>query len=93
MEKYFDGVFISEDIGFEKPRIEFFNAVESTLGGIDKHDTLIIGDSLTSDMKGGIAYGIDTCFLNPSRKEIPEGMDVTYDIRSLSEIKNIVLRG
>lgn len=91
LEKYFDGVFISEDIGFEKPDINYFLNVEKRIGGLEKSSALIIGDSLTSDMKGGIAYGIDTCFVNPHGKEIPADMNITYNISSLSEIEKIVL--
>ena len=86
----FEAVFVSEEIGFEKPRTEFFDAVVSKIDGFDKSEAIIIGDSLTSDMQGGINYGIDTCWFNPLGKSAPENMNLTYVINSLSELKNIL---
>ena len=88
--KYFDGCFISEDIGYEKPDIRFFNKVESLIPNYDKEKAIIIGDSLTSDIKGGINAGIDTCWYNPKGKEIPKGMNITYVINDLSELEIIL---
>ena len=51
---YMDGVFISDEIGTEKPGIGFFTPVFAALQGIEKKDVLIVGDSLTSDMRGAI---------------------------------------
>ena len=86
----FEGVFVSEEIGFEKPRREFFDAVSAKIDGFDAKKAIIIGDSLTSDMQGGINYGIDTCWFNPAGKELPDGMNITYVINSLDELSNIL---
>ena len=48
-----DGIFLSEQLGYEKPNIEFFNQVFDALGPVDKSEVLIVGDSLTSDIRGG----------------------------------------
>ena len=88
--KYFDGVFISESIGHDKPSIEYFEAVERAIPDFDKSTTLVVGDSLTSDMKGGINFGLDTCWFNPNGKAHPEEMEITYEIKSLDEIYDIV---
>lgn len=77
IDKYFDGVFISDCIGCEKPAVEYFEYVEDHIGGFDKSRTLIVGDSLTSDMRGGLNYGIDTCWYNPERKVCPADMPLT----------------
>ena len=90
LRKYFDGMFISEEIGAEKPSVEYFNAVFNSIPEIDKSGTIIIGDSLSSDIKGGINAGIDTCWFNPQGKDAPEGMDITYIISKLSEIEDII---
>ncbi len=87
----FDGVFVSEEIGFEKPRVEFFDAVAAKIDGFSRDEAIIIGDSLTSDIQGGINYGIDTCWFDPHNKEVPAGMNITYVINSLSELENILL--
>ncbi len=90
LKKYFDKVFISEVIGFDKPSREYFEAVEREIPDFDKAKTLVVGDSLSSDIKGGINYGFDTCWFNPKGKARPEGMDITYEIKSLDEIFKIV---
>ncbi len=87
----FKGVFVSEEIGFEKPRVEFFDAVASRIEGFDRSGAIIIGDSLTSDIQGGINAGIDTCWYNKYRKDAPSGMDITYVINDLAEIEDIVI--
>ena len=90
LRKYFEDMFISEEIGAEKPTVEYFDIVFSRISNIDKEKAIIIGDSLTSDIKGGINAGIDTCWFNPHGKPAPEGMNITYIINKLSEIKNII---
>lgn len=90
ISKYFDKIFISEEIGFEKPKIEFFDAVSAQIPGFDKRKTLVVGDSLTSDIQGGINYGLDTCWFNPKGKAKPDGMDITYEISRLEEIYEIL---
>lgn len=62
--KYFENIFISETIGFEKPSKEFFNIVINNIVGFDIINSIIVGDSLTSDIKGGINAGIKTCWYN-----------------------------
>ena len=86
IDKYFDEVFISEDLGCEKPGVAYFEKVAELLGGIDKSKTVIVGDSLTSDIKGGIAYGIDTCWYNPSGKICPSDMSITFVAGSFDQI-------
>lgn len=89
IKQFISGVFVSEDIGFQKPRKEFFDHVFSHIGEIDKRKILIIGDSLTSDIQGGINAGIDTCWFNPNKKENSIGIIPTYEIAELSEIYNL----
>lgn len=90
LDKVFDSIFISEDIGAEKPSEEFFKVVFEELDITDKREVLIIGDSLTSDMKGGFLSGIDTCWYNPKGKENTLGIPVTYEIDDLDKIEDIV---
>ena len=92
IKDHFIKAFISEEIGYEKPRLEFFEAVAKIIPDFDKSKTVIIGDSLSSDMKGGIGFGIDTCWYNPKNKEIPDGMDINYTVKSFDDIRNIFLK-
>lgn len=91
ISKLFLDRFVSEEIGFEKPSVEYFNIVKSKIPNFDPKTTLVIGDSLTSDIQGGINAGLDTCWYNPQNKTAPEGMNITYIVNNLCEIEDIVL--
>lgn len=84
----FAHVFISEEIGAAKPHRDFFDHVFRVLGNPPKSEVLLIGDSLTSDMAGGIQYGIDTCWYNPTGKATQ--LPVTCQVKHLQEIPQIV---
>ncbi len=88
LETIFDGVFISEKVGYQKPKKEFFDAVTDALPEKDKSKILIIGDSMSSDILGGINAGIDTCWFNP-KKEKPK-YTPTYEINSLYELNKML---
>jgi 2-haloacid dehalogenase len=60
------------------------------LGNPDKKEVLIIGDSLTSDIQGGVNFGIDTCWFNSQRKPNETAMKITYEIYSLNELMHIL---
>ncbi|ERJ12230.1 YjjG family noncanonical pyrimidine nucleotidase [Haloplasma contractile] len=86
---YFESIIVSEEVGVSKPDPKIFEIALRTYN-IDKKKILIVGDSLTSDIQGGINYGIDTCWFNPHQKENSYGIKPTYEIYSLSELTNIV---
>ncbi len=87
---YIDYVAISEKIGYPKPDGRFFDYALNICGCTDKSKVIMIGDSLNADIKGGINYGIDTCWYNPHNTELPEGIRPTYIISDLKEILDIV---
>lgn len=89
IDKFITNIFISESIGFEKPDIRFFKYVMDTLQ-CDKYDVLIVGDSLSSDILGGVNAGIKTCWYNPSGKENKSAVVPDYMISDLREIYNCV---
>lgn len=84
----FDKVFISEEIGAAKPTRAYFDAVFSGLNQPARKSVLIIGDSLTSDIQGGIEYGIDTCWYNPGQK--PSELPITYQITRLKDLLTLL---
>ena len=90
LDNVFDAIFISEDVGYEKPDRKYFNHVFEALNITDKSEVLIIGDSLSGDMKGGYMAGIDTCWFNPSNAPNTLEIPVTYKIETLSELSDIL---
>ena len=87
---WMDGVFLSEELGAEKPSPAFFRQVFAALSDLDKEDMLIVGDSLTSDMKGGLAAGIPTCWYNPFHHPRPADMAIDYEIEDLHQVLKLL---
>jgi len=91
LNEYFQHVYISEKIGYSKPRKEIFEHIFKDIGGdIKKENALIVGDPLTSDIKGGNNFGIDTCWVNPQRLENDLDVKANYEIQSLLQLKEII---
>lgn len=88
--KYFSQIFISEEVGFNKPNKEFFHIVFQKIENKDKSKILIIGDSLTSDIKGGSLVGIDTCWYHTKKEENKANIKPTFTIQDWQEIKEIL---
>ena len=85
LKKYFKHLFISEEVGAQKPSKAFFDHVLKVVNPKDKSRILMIGDSLTSDILGGNNAGIDTCWVNRFDKEYGEIIP-TYQISSLLDL-------
>ena len=89
LDKVFDGMFISEEVGANKPDARFFEYVSEHIEGFQKERTLIIGDSQTSDIAGGNAFGIDTCWYSPNNAAAK--YEPTYTVDSLKKVLPIAL--
>lgn len=91
-----DGIFISEQIGFPKPNPEFFDYCmehmekEHSTKALDKRRILIVGDSLTSDIKGGIQAGIPTCWYNNKGAANHTYYKPDYEISCLNMLYDII---
>ena len=85
-----DGIFVSEKIGVDKPNVGFFDAVFKEIGPVNKDEVLIIGDSLSSDILGGMNAGIKTCWYNPRGEEKASKYRVDFEIKDLHEIYDIL---
>lgn len=85
-----DGIFLSEKIGVEKPDNAFFMNVFSQIHAEDLSTIMIVGDSLTSDIQGGMNAGIKTCWYNPRNNPIPNRYRVDYVIANLHELIDIL---
>ena len=86
----FDDVFISEELGVEKPGIGFFEKVWEKIGTYEPNEVMIIGDSLTSDMQGGNNAGILCCWYNPKGAVNDKGVRIDYEIEDLQKVRGIV---
>ncbi len=86
---YFQGMVISGEVGSAKPHAPIFDAAFEGMGSPAKEEVLIIGDSLSSDIRGGVRYGIDTCWYNPGGRPAPQDLPITYTIQSLDELANL----
>lgn len=88
---YFKHCFISEEMGCAKPEKRFFDLVAAAIPQFDPSAAIVIGDSLSSDIQGGINAGLDTCWYDPAGKPAPDGMAITYTVRDLAAIKDVIL--
>ena len=88
--KYFKRLFVSDAIDYQKPTKEFFEGCFCQIPNFKKEETIIIGDSLSSDIKGGCMVGIKTCWFNPKQIKNNTEFKADYEITSLDEIKNIL---
>lgn len=87
---YFEEIVISEEINISKPNPEIFAYTLDKMGQKDKSSVLMVGDSLTSDIRGGNLFGIDTCWYNPKEKLNDLEIIPTHEIRELKELHGLV---
>lgn len=90
MMKYLTHLFISEELGAPKPKKEFFDKCFERLGNISKDEVVLIGDSLSADISGGVAYGIKTIWFNYDKLPVTEDIKADIIVDSLAEIKNYI---
>lgn len=91
IDDYFDAIVISGEVGVSKPSPEIFDAVFDQLGGSGRDDAVIVGDSLASDMAGGINAEIDTCWYNPDGLVNESGLEISLEVRSLALLPQALL--
>lgn len=89
---YFEKVFISQEIGHNKPSKEYFERCFSLIPGFEAEKTIMVGDSLTSDILGGLRSGLKTCWVNPNHICAPEDIRPDYEIESLSQLEALLAK-
>ncbi len=87
--EFFEDIFDSQSIGFQKPSKGFFDYVRSHIKNFNVKEALVIGDSLNTDIKGGLMSGIDTCWINRKSQKCSSEILSTYTVTSLAEVYNI----
>jgi 2-haloacid dehalogenase len=90
LSSYFQAAFVSESMGFQKPMVEYFDYCFTRIPSFQKKEALIIGDSLSSDIQGGIRAGIDTCWFNPSHLPNETTFQPTFEIHNLLELLELL---
>ena len=88
--RFFEKVFVSQEIGHNKPAPAYFEAAFAQIPGFDKSKCLMVGDSLTSDIRGGINAGIKTCWINPGHGPGREDIRPDYEIEYLHQLESLL---
>ena len=83
---------IRDRLHTQKPEPAFFDKVGQLIPGFIKEETLMIGDSLTADIAGGNAAGIDTIWYNPNHKENTSQVVPTYTVSNYQEIADLLIK-
>ena len=87
---YITGAFISEEARASKPSAAYFDYVFSRIDGITRENCLLVGDSLSSDIRGANNYGLPCCWYNPKEAAQPEDLRIDYEIRDLRQLYDLV---
>ena len=87
--RFFETVFVSQEIGYNKPSLDYFDACFATIADFDKEKAIMVGDSLSSDIKGGINAGIKTVWVNPDHKDCGD-IKPDYEIEYLHQLEALL---
>ncbi|WP_278575700.1 YjjG family noncanonical pyrimidine nucleotidase [Fusobacterium ulcerans] len=90
LDKYLDYMFVSEEIGYNKPHKEYFEHIFQKIEDIPKKKIMMVGDSLTADIQGGKNAEIITCWYNPNGESSIENIKPDYEIKDLLELRKLV---
>ena len=88
--RFFETVFVSQDIGHNKPSKAYFDACFARIPGFDPRRAMMVGDSLTSDILGGINAGLATCWVNPQHLPARSDIRPDYEIESLAQLEALL---
>lgn len=90
LRKHFDLLLTSEEVGIAKPHPDIFSQAFERMGKPALERILMVGDTLESDILGGINAGIDTCWLNHQNKPLPASIRPHYEVTSLETLQNLL---
>ena len=88
--RFFETVFVSQEIGYNKPAKAYFDACFARIPGFDPAKCLMVGDSLTSDILGGINAGIKTVWVNPGHAPGRPDIVPDYEIEGLKDLPTLL---
>ncbi len=90
LERWFEKIFISQELGADKPNPLFFTRAFAQIPGFALEKSLMVGDSLTSDIQGGINAGMKTCWVNPHHHPANPSIPAGYEIESISQLEALI---
>ena len=90
LDRYLDYIFVSEEIGYNKPHKKYFEHIFTKVGKMPKEKIMMVGDSLTADIQGGKNAGIMTCWYNPKGETGMKNIRPDYEIKDLLELRKII---
>lgn len=90
LKDFISFIAVSEECGFAKPDIRFFEFACQKAKAFSKDSTIIIGDRIEADILGAKHFGIDSCWFNPSGSLDGDGISPTFTIKKLLELKSLV---
>ena len=90
--RFFEKVFVSQEIGHNKPSKAYFDGCFAQIPDFDPTRAMIVGDSLSSDIQGGINAGIKTCWVNPSHAAAKNGIQPDFEIEALHQLPALLER-
>ena len=88
--RFFEQVFVSQELGHNKPSKAYFDAAFAQIPGFDPAKALMVGDSLTSDILGGINAGIKTVWVNPAHAPARPDIVPDFEIEALSQLEALL---
>ena len=88
--RFFEKVFVSQEIGHNKPSKAYFDACFAAIPDFDPEKAMIVGDSLSSDIQGGINAGIKTCWVNPKHAPANPHIPADYEIESITQLEALL---
>lgn len=88
--RFFETVFVSQEVGYNKPAKEYFDICFSRIPGFDPKKAIIVGDSLSSDIQGGINAGVLTCWVNPGHAPARPDITPDYEIEALPQLEALL---
>ena len=86
LQSFFAAVVISDEVGVAKPDPRIFDIAFARMGNPRRDQVLMIGDGLSSDIRGAVNYGIDACWFNPAGAAQPDGLPIRYEVARLSDL-------
>ena len=88
--RFFEKVFVSQEIGHNKPSLDYFNACFAQIPDFDPKKAMMVGDSLTSDIQGGNRAGIATCWITAADTPDHPTIRADYRIEALSQLEALL---